>query len=31
MPAHDTTIQSFTVSFPDADLTELRRRIWATR
>ena len=31
MPAHDTTIRPFTVSFPDTDLTELRRRISATR
>jgi pimeloyl-ACP methyl ester carboxylesterase len=31
MPAHDTTIQPFTVSFPDTDLTELRRRLRATR
>src|SRR5499427_1353663 len=31
MPAEDNTIRPFQVGFPEADLTELRRRINATR
>ncbi len=31
MPADDTTIHPFKVSFPEAELTELRRRVSATR
>jgi pimeloyl-ACP methyl ester carboxylesterase len=31
MPADDTTIHPFKVSFPEAELTELRRRVTATR
>jgi pimeloyl-ACP methyl ester carboxylesterase len=31
MPAEDNTISPFQVSFPDAELTELRRRVNATR
>src|SRR5215471_6359372 len=31
MPAEDNTIRPFQVGFPEADLTELRRRVNATR
>src|SRR5690242_15076656 len=31
MPAQDTTIRPFQVGFPEAELTELRRRVNATR
>ena len=31
MPAEDNTIRPFRVSFPEAELTELRRRVNATR
>ena len=31
MPAHDTTIRPFRVGFPETELTELRRRVGATR
>ena len=31
MPAEDTTIRPFEVGFPEAELTELRRRVNATR
>src|ERR1700728_799714 len=31
MPQEDTTVRPFRVGFPDAELTELRRRINATR
>ena len=31
MPADDATIHPFKVSFPEAELTELRRRVTATR
>jgi hypothetical protein len=31
MPAEDNTIQPFRIGFPDAELTELRRRVNATR
>jgi len=31
MPAEDTAIRPFRVSFPEAELTELRRRVAATR
>ena len=31
MPAEDTTVRPFKVDFPETDLTELRRRVAATR
>ena len=31
MPAEDGTIRPFEVGFPEAELTELRRRVNATR
>jgi hypothetical protein len=31
MPADDSTIRSFKVGFPEAELTDLRRRVTATR
>jgi hypothetical protein len=31
MPAEDSTIRPFKVGFPEAELTDLRRRITATR
>jgi hypothetical protein len=31
MPAQDNTIRPFQVGFPEAELTELRRRVNATR
>jgi Epoxide hydrolase N terminus len=31
MPAEDSTIRPFKVGFPDTELTDLRRRITATR
>jgi len=31
MPAEDSTIRSFQVGFPEEELTELRRRVNATR
>jgi len=31
MPAEDSTIRPFQVGFPEAELTELRRRVNATR
>ncbi len=31
MPAEDSTIRPFTVGFPETELTELRRRVNATR